>query len=210
MPKGQKNIYYITGDDIDTLKNSPQLEGFTARGIEVLLLADPIDEFWPEVFKEYDGKDIRSVTNAGDDVEKVKPISELTGEAMEENLQKVLTAKIKEVLGTDINDVRLTDRLYKSPVALVAGAGQMSIHLERLMKQHGQAQAYPSERILEVNPRHPLIKKLAQHILDKKDEEIVQNALLLLYDEARAIEGEPIKDTASFAERLNLFMEKGL
>jgi len=210
MPKEQKNIYYITGDDINTLKNSPQLEGFTARGIEVLLLSDPIDEFWPEVFREYDGKGIRSVTNPDSDVEKVKPISELTGEALDEGLQKVLTAKVKEILGTDINDVRLTDRLYKSPVALVAGAGQMSIHLERLMKQHGQAQAYPSERILELNPRHPLVKKLAQNILDKKDEEVVQNAVRLLYDEARAIEGEPIKDTASFAERLNLFMEKGL
>ena len=210
MPKGQKNIYYLTGDDVNTLRNNPQLEGFTARGMEVLLLSDPIDEFWPQVFAEYEGHPIRSIAHPDADIEAVKTISELSGESIEESLQKVLISKVKEVLGSDVQDVRVTDRLYKSPVALTAGVGQMSIHLERLMKQHGQAQTFPSQRILEINPRHPVIKKLAQAVFDKKEEQLITNAIGLLYDQALAIEGEPIKDTAVFAERMNLFIDKSL
>jgi molecular chaperone HtpG len=104
----------------------------------------------------------------------------------------------------------MTSRLNKSPVALKAAAGQMSIHLERLMKQHGQQQTFASSRILELNPRHPLIKKLGKAVFEKVDEAKINDAVWILYDEARAIEGEPLQDPAGFMAKVNAFMENGL
>ncbi len=210
MVDGQKNIYYLTGDDLTVLKNNPSLEGFTAKGIEVLLLTDPIDEFWPQVFTEWDGKKILPIAYPDKDFEQIKSLNEATGESLEEGMQKLLLDRVKTVLKDQVSDVKITTRLNKSPVALVAGQGQMSIHLERLMKQHGQKQLFASTRILELNPRHTLVKKLAQAILDKADEEKINNAVWILYDEARAIEGEPLVDPAGFIEKINAFMEKGL
>lgn len=210
MVDGQKNIYYLTGDDLTVLKNNPSLEGFTAKGIEVLLLTDPIDEFWPQVFTEWDGKKILPIAYPDKDFEQIKSLNEATGESLEEGMQKLLLDRVKTVLKDQVSDVKITTRLNKSPVALVAGQGQMSIHLERLMKQHGQKQLFASTRILELNPRHALVKKLAQAIFDKADEEKINNAVWILYDEARAIEGEPLVDPAGFIEKINAFMEKGL
>lgn len=210
MVDGQKNIYYLTGDDLTVLKNNPSLEGFTAKGIEVLLLTDPIDEFWPQVFTEWDGKKILPIAYPDKDFEQIKSLNEATGESLEEGMQKLLLDRVKTVLKDQVSDVKITTRLNKSPVALVAGQGQMSIHLERLMKQHGQKQLFASTRILELNPRHTLVKKLAQAIFDKADEEKINNAVWILYDEARAIEGEPLVDPAGFIEKINAFMEKGL
>ncbi len=210
MVDGQKNIYYLTGDDLTVLKNNPSLEGFTAKGIEVLLLTDPIDEFWPQVFTEWDGKKILPIAYPDKDFEQIKSLNEATGESLEEEMQKLLLDRVKTVLKDQVSDVKITTRLNKSPVALVAGQGQMSIHLERLMKQHGQKQLFASTRILELNPRHTLVKKLAQAIFDKADEEKINNAVWILYDEARAIEGEPLVDPAGFIEKINAFMEKGL
>lgn len=210
MVDGQKNIYYLTGDDLTVLKNNPSLEGFTAKGIEVLLLTDPIDEFWPQVFTEWDSKKILPIAYPDKDFEQIKSLNEATGESLEEGMQKLLLDRVKTVLKDQVSDVKITTRLNKSPVALVAGQGQMSIHLERLMKQHGQKQLFASTRILELNPRHTLVKKLAQAIFDKADEEKINNAVWILYDEARAIEGEPLVDPAGFIEKINAFMEKGL
>ena len=207
MPKEQKNIYYLTGDDLSVLRNSPQLEGFTSRGIEVLLLTDPIDEFWPQVYTIYEGKSIKSVTHPDSDIHDIKTIEESPEKPIDQALQTVLINKIKELLKEEIKDVTLTDRLNKSPVALVAKAGQMSIHLERLMKTHGQRQSFMSDRILEINPRHPLIKKLAQAILDKRDLQKVDDTIWILYDQARFTEGEPLKDPSGFARRINSFLE---
>ena len=132
------------------------------------------------------------------------------GDSLEENLQTLLIAKFKDVLSKEISDVKFTNRLNKSPVALVAGEGQMSIHLERLMKQHGQTQAFASSRTLELNPRHPVIKKLATAVFEKKEESKVTDAIWVLYDQARAIEGEPLRDPAGFAAKINSFLENGL
>ncbi len=210
MPADQKNIYYITGDDLTVLRNNPSLEGFAAKGIEVLLLTDPIDEFWPQVFNEWEGKKILPVTEPAEDFEKMKTQLQEQGEGLEQGLQTLLINKVKEVLKGQISDVQMTTRLNKSPVALKAAAGQMSIHLERLMKQHGQQQAFASTRILELNPYHPLVKKLAKAVLDKAQDDKIANAVWILYDEARAIEGEPLQDPAGFMEKVNAFMEKGL
>ena len=150
------------------------------------------------------------VTEPAEDFEKMKTQLQEQGEGLEQGLQTLLINKVKEVLKGQISDVQMTTRLNKSPVALKAAAGQMSIHLERLMKQHGQQQAFASTRILELNPYHPLVKKLAKAVLDKAQDDKIANAVWILYDEARAIEGEPLQDPAGFMEKVNAFMEKGL
>ena len=210
MKPGQKNIYYITGSDLETLRHHPQLEGFAARGIDVLLLTDPIDEFWVQTYSDYQGKKIVSALHAREDLKEVKP----TGDTLEKPLEKELAdetlARFKDVLGTQVKDVRLTDRLTKSPIALITAEGQMSLNLERLMKAHGQQTAFSSERIAEINPTHPLIHKLASLIHDKKESDKVADSIHVLFDQALIAEGEPIKDPAAFTRRLSDFMMSGL
>ena len=210
MKPGQKNIYYITGSDLETLRHHPQLEGFAARGIDVLLLTDPIDEFWVQTYSDYQGKKIVSALHAREDLKEVKP----TGDTLEKPLEKELAdetlARFKDVLGTQVKDVRLTDRLTKSPIALITAEGQMSLNLERLMKAHGQQTAFSSERIAEINPTHPLIHKLATLIHDKKESDKVADSIHVLFDQALIAEGEPIKDPAAFTRRLSDFMMSGL
>ena len=202
MKKEQKNIYYLTGSDLATLRSSPQLEGLTARGIEVLLLTDPIDEFWTNTYPEFDGHKFIPVQQAGEELTKIKP-SETKGEALAKEKADTLLARMKSVLGDVIKEVKLTDRLTDSAVALSAGAGQMSLHLERLMRAHGQKTAFDSARILEVNPRHPLIHKLAEMTGENADD-----VIHLLYDQALLAEGEQLPDPAAFNKRLTTLMMK--
>ena len=202
MKKEQKNIYYLTGSNLEALRSSPQLEGLTARGIEVLLLTDPIDEFWTNTYPEYQGHQFIPVQQAGGELEKIKPV-ETKGEALAKEKTDTLLQRIKSVLGNAVKEVKLTDRLTDSAVALTAGAGQMSLHLERLMRAHGQKTAFESTRILEVNPRHPLIHKLAEMTGDDAD-----NTIHLLYDQALLAEGETLPDPAAFNKRLVALMMK--
>ena len=202
MKKEQKNIYYLTGSNLETLRSSPQLEGLTARGIEVLLLTDPIDEFWTNTYPEFDGHKFVPVQQAGSELEKIKP-TETQGESLVKDKADTLLQRIKSVLGDAVKEVKLTDRLTNSAVALTAGAGQMSLHLERLMRAHGQKTAFESARILEVNPRHPLIHKLADMTGESADD-----VIHLLYDQALLAEGEQLPDPAAFNRRLlNLMMK---
>lgn len=210
MKPGQENIYYISGADLNTLKNNPQLEGFAARGIPVLLLTDPIDEFWVQTYTEYQGKKIVSVMHAKEDLEKIPLEKTDTGETLEASQTEPLLNRFKTVLGTQITSVKLTDRLTKSPIALITPEGQMSLHLERLMKANGQQIAFNSERVLEVNPRHPLIHKLAALITQKADDAHINDAIHVLYDQTLIAEGETLPDPAAFATRLNHFILSGL
>lgn len=202
MKKEQKNIYYLTGSDLQALRSSPQLEGLTARGIEVLLLTDPIDEFWTNTYPEFEGHKFIPVQEAGEDLGKIKP-AKMKGEELAKEKADTLLARMKSVLGDAVKEVKTTDRLTDSAVALVAGAGQMSLHLERLMRAHGQKTAFDSSRILEVNPRHPLIHKLADMTGDAADD-----VIHLLYDQALLAEGEQIPDLAAFNKRLLALMMK--
>lgn len=210
MKASQKHIYYLTGTDLATLRVNPQLEGFAARGIEVLLLTDPIDEFWVQTFYEYQGKKITSVMHAGDDLEKIKPQEDESGEALSKEKADALIEKFKAVLGTEIGGVRTTDRLTKSPIALITPEGQMSMNLERLMRAHGQAVNFSSSRILEINPRHALIHKLADLVSQNKESEKVTDTIWVLFDQTLVSEGEPVKDPAQFARRLSNFILAGL
>ena len=209
MPKEQEYIYYITGSDLETLRHNPQLEGFTARGLDVLLLTDPIDEFWTQTFTEFKGKKIVSVMHAGAELNKIKPAIEKDSAALSSEQEAALIKKMKDVLESQV-DIQATDRLTKSAVALITPAGQMSMHLERLMHAHGQQTNFNSQRILQINPKHPLILKLADLMNNASLSEQFKDTVLMLFDGALLAEGEPIKNPAAYTERLNKILLNGL
>jgi molecular chaperone HtpG len=212
MREGQDDLYYITGDDPDALRKSPQLEGFKARGIEVLLLTDPVDEFWIPSVGDYQGKGFKSVTRGGVDLSNIKaedkPEEETKEKPAEGDLNNLI-ALFKVTLGEAVKDVRASQRLTDSPVCLIADEGDMDIHLERLLKQHKQLDA-AAKRILEINPTHPLIRRLAEMAGKDGAATGLNDAAWLLLDQARIIEGEQLPDPAAFSRRLAVMMEKGL
>lgn len=162
MGKDQKAIYYITGDDAKTLACNPLLEAFREKDIEVLLLTDPIDEFWTQTLLSYKGKDLKHISQADMKLD----IKRESAKADEKGL-KELTEKMAEWFKGEVGKVETTEKLTKSPASLTVEDGQMSIHLERLMRNHQQKTAFDSTRILLVNPYHPLIIKLAELVGDK-------------------------------------------
>jgi len=214
LKEGQEQIYYITGDDLDALKKSPQLEGFKAKGVEVLLMTDPIDEFWVPAVGQFDEKNFQSITKGGADLSKIKKEgeSEDDKDKDEETADKDgidrLCAAFKVALGDQVQEVRSTDRLIDSPVCIVASESAMDRNLQRMLKQHGQA--VPDDApVLEINPTHSLVKKLVELSAEGTNATIEDTAHLLL-DQARIIEGEKIPDLTSFARRMASAMEKGL
>lgn len=212
MKEGQEAIYTIAGDDLAALKKSPQLEGFAAKGVEVLLLTDPIDEFWVSSVGDYKDKQFRSVAAAGGDLSKVKADENAEtskeDEAPSDEIATLIEA-VKLALGDKVKDVRASERLTESAVCLVAAEGEMSMHLEKLLRAHRQVDA-ERPRILELNPRHALIKGLAHRVKTGGTGPLVEDIAALLFDQARIVEGEPPADPAAFARRLVAVMEKGL
>jgi len=214
MKPGQEAIYTITGDNPEALAKSPQLEGFAAKGVEVLLLSDPVDDFWLSTVPSYDGKPFKSVTRGGADLEKIDVAGKQDGaEASKEEESSprldALIAFVKLTLKDAVKDVRASKRLTSSPVCLVADEGDLDMHLERLLKQQRQLDR-TSTRILEINPGHALIRALQQHVGKDGSGRLVEDAAWLLLDQARIIEGEPLPDAAAFSRRLSTLVEKGL
>jgi len=210
MKSGQDAIYTIHGDSLDVIKKSPQLEGFRARGIEVLLLTDPIDEFWVPSIGRYKEKPFKSATRGGVDLDKI-PLSEPPEATGTEPPAKLgsLIAIFKLALGESVKDVRSSERLTDSAVCLVADEGDMDMHLERLLKQHRQLDS-ASRRILEVNPRHKLIERLAASVGEPGASDQLSEFAWLLLDQARIVEGEQLPDPPAFARRLATLLERGL
>lgn len=204
VKEGQTTIYYITGDDIPTLRNNPQLEAFKEKGLEVLLLTDPIDEFWVQTLTNFKGYPIKHVSQADVDLkfERKEP------KADDGSLKK-LTDFMAELFKDEVGKVVPTEKLTKSPVSLTVENGQMSIHLERLMRNHQQQTAFASSRILEVNPYHPLIIKLADSMFDDKERPTVEEVCRLLLDQAKIAEGEAISDSSFFSEKLSDYILRG-
>ena len=213
MPDGQDEIYYISGDDPAALAASPQIEGFRSRSVEVLLLSDPIDEFWVPAVGKYDDKPLKSVTSGGIDLTKFeKADSEVTSDADKADDAEMakLVLNFKQTLGEDVKDVRVSERLTDSAVCLVAADGDMDLHLERMLRQQGHMNVPSATRILELNPSHPLIKKLTGLVDQPADGEILDETARLLLDQAKILEGDSIPDPAAFSRRLNLVLERGL
>jgi molecular chaperone HtpG len=205
MQPGQEAIYTATGESLERLKQSPHLEGFRARGLEVLLLTDPVDEFWLPSVAEYQGKAFRSVTKGQSDLDRFASKDAPAEEAPE--LGRLL-AFLKLTLAKAVKDVRSSARLADSPVCLVAAEGDLDLNLERLLHAHGQVEK-ASPRILEVNPRHPVIHKLAERLQKGQGAE-VEDVAWLLFEEARLVEGEGLQDAAGFTRRLAAVMQRAL
>ncbi|KAA5607377.1 molecular chaperone HtpG [Roseospira marina] len=216
MKTGQDTIYYITGDDPEVLKRSPQLEGFRAKGVEVLLLTDPVDEFWINSVPDFQDTPLKSAASS------VEGLDEIAGpDASDETTTEdkapadqieTLTKALKETLGDAVKDVRASSRLKESPVCLVAEDGGMSLHLERMLKQAGQAGiglGSAAGRILEINPAHPLIKGMAARTAQGTPDSLADMGQLLL-DQARIVEGEAPADPVAFARRLSTVMAGAL
>jgi len=211
MKDGQDAIYYMNGDNVEALMRSPHLEGFRARGIEVLLLTDTVDDFWTGAVGEYQGKKFKSATRAGQDLSKIAPeeqSAEKKGEpAAPEGEMASLVALMKIVLGEAVKDVRPSERLTDSPVCLAADENDLDIHLERFLKQHNQIRT-ASARILEINPKHPLIRRMAEHAGQDGATKKLEDVVFLMLDQARLLDGETLSDPIGFTKRLGEVLAK--
>jgi molecular chaperone HtpG len=196
MLPGQEAIYYLTGDNAEALKSSPHLEGFRAKGFEVLLLPDPIDAFWPERLDTFEGKKLRSVTQAVDDLGKDGEMPDIS----------LLTSALKAALEQEVSDVRATARLTDSAVVLAASDKGPDLQMQRLMRRAGRTMM-PSLPVLEVNPAHPLIAALAGR---HEDKEAIAGVAATLLDLARVQEGDLPKDSAGFARRVTALLAGSL
>lgn len=206
LKENQTAIYYATGDNLDRIAQSPQLEGFKARGIEVLLLPDQVDSFWTTMGVDYEGKPFKSVTQGAADLSLITPAEGSGSAATPSEEVSGFVDFAREALGEHVSDVRVSDRLTTSAVCIVAPDNAMDLRLEKMLAAAGQTPER-AKPILEVNANHALIAKLGQ--ASGSDEERQDLAFLLL-DEARIAEGEPPADPRAFAERLERLMSKAL
>ena len=214
MPEEQDRIYYMSGEKLETLKNSPQLEGFKARGIEVLFFTDTIDDFWLQTVLDYDGKPFQSVTKGNIDLSKFdgEESNDNKEDKKDEKLEpslEALKAIVAETLQGEIGDVRFSGRMTDSPVCLVAGDNEVDLRMERVLRVNQKYEA-DSKRVLEINPKHPLVLRLADMAENAAEGEDLTDAAWLLLDQARIIQGEPITDPSGFARRMSSFMVRGL
>ncbi|MCM1324489.1 MAG: molecular chaperone HtpG [Acetobacter sp.] len=205
MDKEQKTIYYITGDDAKTLACNPQLEAFSEKGIEVLLLTDPIDEFWTQTLLSYKGNELKHISQADIKLDTKRDMPK----ADEAKLQ-TLVEKMSDWFKSETGKVEITENLTKSPASLTVESGQMSIHLERLMRNHQQKTTFDSTRILQINPYHPLIIKLAEMLGEPANENMVKDASMLVLEQAKIAEGEAVSNPSLFNEKLSEFILKGV
>jgi len=223
MQDGQDAIFYISGEDPQAALASPQLEGFKAKGVEVLLMTDPVDEFWLSHVGAFQDKPFKSATRGGADLAKIAKAKDAEKDADKDDADKAgdkpaapgmdqLIAAFKVALGDKVKDVRRSERLTDSAVCLVADDGDMDINLERLLKQHKQLDGRNlAPRILEINPDHALIGKLAKLAQEKNAKDpALDDAAFLLLDQARILEGEPVIDAQAFSKRLSKLMALGL
>jgi molecular chaperone HtpG len=188
MQPGQEAVYYLTGDDTEALAASPQLEGLRARNFEVLLLADSIDAFWPERLGTFEGKPLRSVTQAAAEFDKGADLPDIS----------VLTTALKAALVDQVAEVRATARLTDSAAVLSASGNGPDLQMQRLLRRSGRG-GPPARPVLEINPRHALIEALGRRVEDK---EMIAQAAATLLDLARVQEGELPRDPARFARRV--------
>lgn len=211
MKEGQDTIFYLSSDTIDKAKNSPQLEGFSKHGIDVLLFTDTVDDFWANVVHTYKEKEMKSVTRSGIELDKIlKPKSD---EEASENKQEELTTEheksiidfFKKTLGSVIMDAKISGKLVDSPVCLTVAEGAMDIRMERYLKDQKQI-GKSFAKIIEVNINHPIIEKIAQFM--QNNHNLAEELVFALYDQACIVEGEPVEDIAGFTRRMNSLLAR--
>lgn len=213
MNPKQEFIYYLTGQNIDSLRKSPQLEGFLQRGIEVLLLADGVDGFWTTVVTEYNDKKLKSAMRSDIDLtefelkdDKTDNKSSGESDSLNENTDKLLSY-FKDILGDEVGSVRISKKLISSPVCLVVNEGAMDIRMERFLRDQKQLN-YKTPKVLEVNTGHKLIKKIAGEISANPDDSFTADIVRLLFDQACVLEGEEVQSPDAFASRINTVIER--
>jgi len=199
MKEGQDKIYYVTADSFNAAKNSPHLEIFRKKGIEVLLLSDRVDEWVVGNLTEFDGKQLASVAKGGLDLGSLEDEADKAAVEKETGELKDLLDKMKSSLGDKVKEVRVTHRLTDSPACLVADEHDMGMNLARLMKAAGQNMPI-SKPILEINPTHPVVLRL------KYEDKQFEDWAAVLFDQALLAEGGTLDDPASFVKRINQLM----
>jgi len=201
MPKDQKEIYYISGENKDSLMKSPQMENFIKNNIEVLFFTDPIDEFWLPNLDNFNNIKFKSITKGDIDLKKSSPKKD-EKKTSNKDLEKLI-AYLKSFYGDKVKDVRVSSRLTDSPVCFVADDSSMDIHLENILKKHKHLNEI-SAKILEINPEHALIKHLNKiDTNDKKNLSKAKTISNLLLDQAKLLEGIPLDDSKMFCNKLN-------
>jgi molecular chaperone HtpG len=208
LKPNQTAIYYIVGDDIARLEASPHLEGFRARGIEVLLLTDQVDSFWAANGTAFEGKPLKSITQGAADLSLI-PVLDAKDEAKAETTPAIesFVAFMKTTLGEAVAEVKVSERLTDSAVCLVAPAAGLDRQLEKLLASAGRLPE-ASRPVLEINPRNPLIAAVAALSDDKA--ELKQDIAHLLLDEARVLDGDRPADARAFADRLARTLTRAL
>lgn len=203
----QDKIYYITAENIEKAKSSPQLEGFVNKDIEVLFLIDPVDEFWVTVNNSYQEKEFKSITRSDIDLENIDKKSQEKGDeaskakdVTDSQFDNLITL-IKDSLKDNIKDVRISKKLTDSPVCLAVDAGAMDIRMERYMLEQKQIPS-ASSKIFEINPNHEIIKNINNSVMDDSKKDYIIEIIKTLFDQACIIEGEPIVDGKDFSQRL--------
>jgi len=198
MKEGQDKIYYIAGESFAAAKNSPHLEIFRKKGLEVLLLTDRVDEWLMSHLTEFEGKQLQSVAKGALDLDKIASEAEKQEQKQAEDQLKDLLARVTEVLGDQVKEVRISSRLTDSPACLVVDEHALSAHLERLLRDAGQSVPM-SKPYLELNPHHPLVTRLQ----GEADAGRFGDLTHLLFEQAVLAEGGQLEDPASFVKRLN-------
>jgi len=208
--ENQDKIYFLTGETVEKIKDSPQLEGFADKGIDVLFLNDPVDDFWVTVSNSYEEKEFCSATRSDIDLDGNK--NDESSDKKDEDIKDVTNSEIdgvvklaKEILGKKVKDVQISSKLTTSPVCLAVDSGSMDIRMERYLKEQNQLPAI-SAKILEINPNHAIIKSLSENLTDSTKIENVKNNIKTLFDQACISAGEEVVDIKDFTARLNKLM----
>jgi len=203
MKSDQKAIYYLTADSLAAARNSPHLEGFRAKNVEVLLLTDRIDEWVASHLHEFAGKPLANVASSAADVESAIETPE---KAAAESAFKDTVERLAKVLLGKIASAQMSARLTDSPAVLIAGEFGMSLRMNRILKQAGQSNPFATLPILELNPKHPLVVRLRE----SADDAVFADLAHVLYDQAMLAEGGELDDPAIFVRRVNRLIVEGL
>ncbi len=206
MLDAQEQIYYITGDNLDALKKHPQLEGFAKRGIEVLLLADHVDDFWVHVINQYKNKELVSINSASIDLDAIKKIDTQEKEVKE---NKSVTEYVQKILGEQVKEVRVSSKLVDSPSCIAIPQGAMSIRMEKYLIDQKQLKV-ASAKILEINMGHPIVQKIAADVEKNNTSSNTEDLVYIIYDQACVLEGENLKDPQGFMKRLNKIISQSI
>jgi len=213
MNQSQKDIYYITGESRKTVEHAPFMEVMKKKGLEVLFLVDPIDEYMVQQLKDFDGKKLVSLTKEGLKLDETEEEKKQKEDLKKDN--EALLKQVKDILGDKVEKVILSDRLVTSPCVLVTAQHGWSLNMKRIMKaqawRDNSMRTYKlSKKTLELNPTHPIVNELRKRIESDKGDKTVKDLIWLLYETALLVSGFSLDEPANFASRIHRMIKLGL